>query len=171
MVYGACRTYFFLILLATVTSLFLPNAYADIEVVEVIGGDIYLLSDGREVRLAGVDTKVIRRPGWRGSGFSDEALRYIANLFKSRDASVVESGLEPDKENRLVVYLYLKGNEKVVDSEIGIGTSIKSLTLLNLEVIRAGYGKVKWGYKGKYRDSFKAAGKRAKKMKIGLWRR
>ena len=171
MTYGACRTYFFLILLISFTSFFLSGAYADIEVVEVTGGDIYRLSDGQEVRLAGVNTKVIRKPRWRGSAFSQEALNYIANLFKSREASIVKSGLKSDKENRSIVYLYLKEKVKVVNPKTGIGTMKDVLTLLNLEVIRAGYGTVKWGYEGKYKDSFKAAQKRAKKMKIGLWRR
>ena len=144
--------------------------YSSVEVDEIIGGDVYRLNTGEEVRLAGVDTNAIRKPGKRGKEFVWEALGYIANLFSTADIEIVDSGLPRDKENRRKVYIYLIETRKKIDMETYLTKSKDVKTLLNLEIIRRGYGKVKRGYKGDYKKSFKTAQKQAKEKKVGLWR-
>jgi len=146
------------------------NIQAEVDVVEVIGGDIYRLSTGEEVRLAGVRTKEIRRPRKHDVVFSDEALNYIALLVKSRKQTVVDSRQKLDRKGRRQVFLHLTEDVKRHDPETGLASTKEVVTLLNLEIIRLGYGRVKWWYRGAYHKSFKAAERFAKRSKLGLWR-
>jgi len=158
------------LLLFTIVCCWTVPAYSAIEVEEIIGGDVYLLNTGEEVRLAGADTKAIRRPGKRGVEFSKEALRYIANLFKTADVEIVDSGHMPEKDERRQVFIYLIESKKKIDAQTSLAKTEKVKTFLNLEIIRRGYGKKARRYKGEYKKSFKAAQKEAKENRVGMWR-
>jgi endonuclease YncB( thermonuclease family) len=145
-------------------------AYSAIEVEEIIGGDIYLLNTGEEVRLAGVDTKAIRTPGRLGVEFSKEALSYIANLFKEADVEIVDSDRKPEKDERRQVYIYLIESKKKIDAQTYLTKTEKVKSFLNLEIIRRGYGKKTRRYKSQYKRAFEAAQKEAKENRVGMWR-
>lgn len=166
------RRFFYLFFIGAGVFLFCLTASSAlaVEIEEVLGGDIYRLNTGEEVRLAGVNTKVIRSPGKRGKEFTQEALKYIANLFSRADVEVIDSGIPKKKDGRRQVYIYLIDTKKKLDPDSSLTISEKDKTLLNLEIIRRGYGKTAWGYKGEYKDSFKTAQKEAKKKHLGLWR-
>jgi len=141
-----------------------------VEVVEIIGGDRYRLDTGEEVRLAGVDTRWITDPGSRGESFSTEALNYISGLFKTADLRIEDAEDQGPQEGDRTVYIYLIEDQKNVNEEDSQALSVKTETLVNLEIIRRGYGKMKRGYRGRYRRAFEAAEHEAKSNKAGFRR-
>lgn len=150
-------------------SIFLSSAGA-VEVEEVIGGDRYRLDTGEEVRLAGVDTRLINDPGRRGASFTEEAMTNIAGLFKTAEVRIEDAEGPPAKDGQRLVYLYTIETKKEINTETAQTRSTQAETLVNLEIIRRGYGKPQRGYRGRYRDAFLLAARDAKKTKAGLWR-
>lgn len=150
--------------------LLIPTLGHAVEVEEVIGGNILSLNTGEKVRLAGIDTQEILSPGKRGNTFSEEAIRYIANLFSEGEIEIIDSGLPADALGRRQVYVFLIETKKKTDIETKTAVSENVKTLVNLELIRRGYAKMTRGYSRKYHRSFKIAEAEAKKAKVGLWR-
>ncbi len=72
---------------------FPAHASQDIEIEEIIGGDIYLLSTGERVVLAGVNTDKITDPEHLGSEFTAEALTYIADILSDSQIEIMEYSL------------------------------------------------------------------------------
>ena len=141
-----------------------------LEVKEVIGGDVYRLDTGEEVRLAGVNTSAIRKAGVSENDFAQEAIQYIAGLFSRAEIRVEEAEKIPGKDGRRLVYLYITEIKKDLVENSSIARSASEETMVNLEIIRRGYGKKAWSYRGPYNESFKLAEKEAKSKKIGMWR-
>ncbi len=150
-------------------SIFLSSAGA-VGVEEVVGGDRYRLDTGEEVRLAGVDTRLINDPGRRGAAFTEEAMINISGLFKRAEVRIEDAENSPAKDGKRLVYLYIIETKKEINTETAQARSIQAETLVNLEIIRRGYGKPQRRYQGRYRDAFNLAARDAKRTRAGLWR-
>lgn len=74
---------------------------SDITVSRIIDGDTYELSDGRTIRLIGVDTPETDMP------FYDEAVAFAESLILGREITLEFDKEELDKYGRSLAYVYL----------------------------------------------------------------
>lgn len=84
---------------------------------EVIDGDTFKLSDGRTIRLIGVDTPETDMP------FYDEALAFAESLLMGKRITVEFDREDRDKYGRFLVYLYADSNfvnEMIITRGLGI---------------------------------------------------
>lgn len=143
-------------------------------VVRVIDGDTYELSDGKTVRLIGVDTPEkytggkLRRDAERTGMdaatirvLGEEASRYASSLVQGKR---VDLQLDPanaasdhmDGYGRTLAYVWL-----VIGGERSV--------LVNRRLIEAGYASAYTDYPFQYMDNFRAAEQRAREARRGLW--
>jgi endonuclease YncB( thermonuclease family) len=133
-----------------------PTTGADTAVVaEAIDGATLRLSDGGEVRLAGIDVPV--RPLGLAAGApwaAGEAARAgLARLAAGKSVTLAEGGDGPDRYGRAHAYVFLPGGRSLAKALIGDG-----------------YARARWlpGENGCF-ASFLAAEKTARDAKRGLW--
>lgn len=112
----------------------------------VIDGDTFILSDGRKVRLIGIDTPERWQP------YYSEAKRRMMELVFGKEVELVRDVRDVDKYGRLLRYVYV-GDEFV-----------------NLKMMEEGYARVLTIPPDvKYSELFVDAERGAQKEKLGLW--
>jgi len=98
---------------------------------EIIDGDTFKLSDGRTIRLIGVDTPETEMP------FYAEAVAFAESLLMRKQISTEFDEEDRDKYGRFLVYAYLDSNfvnELIIRRGLGIvylfESNLKSASLL-----------------------------------------
>jgi endonuclease YncB( thermonuclease family) len=113
----------------------------------VIDGDTFILSDGRKVRLIGMDTPERWQP------YYNEAKSHMMKLVFGKEVRLIKDTSETDKYGRLLRYVYI-GDE-----------------FINLKLVEEGYARVLTVPPDvKYRDIFINAEQNARSKKLGLWK-
>ena len=131
----------------------LPQA----EVVRVVDGDTVVLRAGEKditCRLIGVDTPETVHPSQPVEEYGKEASAFLDNLLKGEKVWVEqEQGNTQDQHGRALVYIYRQPDGMLV----------------NLEIVRQGYGHSYKEYPHKYMADFNAYELKARKVGKGLW--
>jgi len=113
---------------------------------EIVDGDTFELSDGRTVRLIGVDTPEINRP------FYDDAVAFAGSLLTGRQTKFEFDEENRDKYGRFLVYAYIDSN------------------FVNEMIIRRGLGLVYLFESNlKYAAILIEAQKKARTARLGIW--
>lgn len=159
---------------------------------KVFDGDTILLSDGRTVRLIGVDTPEMHdseklERDVRRSGKSKETIQlmglqsfnFVDNLVSGQKIQLEYDILNSttknqDKYGRTLAYVkfYCKhapGELKKYMSKKGIKKFKSDWISLNALIIQCGYGHAYTRYPFKYREEFIQFEKEARQYEIGLW--
>ncbi len=123
-------------------------------VVRVIDGDTLVLDGGERVRLIGVDTPETVHPNKPVERFGREASAFTKRQAEGKKVHLeYDSGTgRKDRYGRTLAYIYLPGN-----------------TLLNLEIIRQGYGHAYTRFPFSKMEEFRAAEREAREEGRGLW--
>lgn len=126
-------------------------------VVRVVDGDTIEINHGsknEKVRLVGVDTPETSHPNKAVQCFGYAAKEYLEGLIDDKDVRLERDELSSDidRYNRLLRYVYLKDG-----------------TLVNLEIIKEGYGFAYTSFDFEKEDEFSAAQKMASAENKGLW--
>lgn len=125
----------------------------------VVDGDtivLKILGKTQPCRLLGVDTPETVHPMKAIELHGKEAAAFLKKRIEGKDVRIAYDGPVPtyDKDRRLLVYVYLDG---------------KPPTFVNQEIIAKGYGHAYVQYPFAYMDDFRAAEKKAREEKLGLW--
>ena len=127
------------------------------KVLRVVDGDTLLLSPAETVRLIGVNTpetidprKAVECYGKEASEFTRKMVEGKTVLLELDDTNAKRH--HKDRYDRTLAYVYLA-----------------DATLLNLEIIRQGYGRVLTRYKFRYLDQFRTIQQQAKEERLGVW--
>ena len=125
----------------------------------VVDGDTIVLKMSGKTqtcRLIGVDTPETVHPTKAVEHFGKEASSFLKKLIEGKDVRIAYDGPVPtyDRYRRLLVYVHLDG---------------KPPTFVNQEIIAKGYGHAYVQYPFAYMEDFRAAEKRAREDKLGLW--
>jgi len=128
---------------------------ADVIVRYVYDGDSFVMSNGDEIRLIGIDAPEKDEPG------ADESKTFLTNLIQGKNIRLEADKEDKDKYHRLLRYAYLPERQ----GQAGIGD-----TFINDEMIKNGYAVTLFiPPNNKYRAEFTAYEKLAKEAKKGLW--
>lgn len=124
-----------------------------ITVRRVVDGDTLILAGGQRVRMLGIDTPELERDGQSAEPWSESARDFLRESVEGRDVSLGFDQEAFDKYGRQLAYVYLQG------------------TLINEEVIRAGFSPAKTGYpySAAMKSRFRRAEREAKEHRRGLW--
>lgn len=118
----------------------------DIIVSKVYDGDSFVLSNGDEVRLIGIDAPENGEPG------AEEARSFLIGLIEGKQIRLEPDKENKDKYNRLLRYAYIND------------------TFINAEMIKNGYATTLFiPPNDKYQQEFTAMEKTAQETKKGLW--
>lgn len=133
-----------------------PGLY---HVVEFVDGDTIAVDmNGKKetLRFIGVDTPETHDPRKAVQCFGYAAADFTKNLIGKNDVRLVADPLNTnrDRYNRLLRYIYLPSG-----------------TLVNLEIIKQGYGFAYTSFPFTKVDEFRAAEKEARESNKGLWRK
>jgi micrococcal nuclease len=118
----------------------------------VVDGDTIHLSDGRKVRLIGVDTPETVHPSKPVERFGKEASAYTKALVEGKEVVLDYDQEKTDKYGRTLAYVYLKDG-----------------THVNAAIIQNGYGFAYTKYPFKYMEQFRNLERIAREQKKGLW--
>jgi micrococcal nuclease len=118
-----------------------------VTVVKVIDGDTFVLSNGKHVRLVGIDTPE------KGEPFADVARTLADSIFHGRTVRLeIDKKNQEDKYGRILAYAYVNG------------------VLYNELILRRGLAGV-YLFKGNqpHKDQLISAQNEARKKKRGIW--
>ncbi len=74
----------------------------------VVDGDTFFITDGRRVRLKGIDApEISHQLGEPSQYYAREAKRFLISLIWKKKVILARSGREKDRFNRIVAYVYL----------------------------------------------------------------
>ncbi|MFA6320541.1 MAG: thermonuclease family protein [Candidatus Omnitrophota bacterium] len=135
-------------------------------IARVIDGDTLKLSDGRRVRLVGVDTPELhysdklvrdsrrtRRDIKEVQAMGQKSAAFTKQLCEGKTVRIVSDVRKTDKYGRLLAYLYLEDG-----------------TFVNAKILEEGYGQVMTIPPNvKYADYFLKLERRAREDRKGLW--
>ena len=80
----------------------------------IIDGDTLVLSDGRKLRLIGIDTPELARKGRPAESGTDAARLYLSKLLKDKDRLGLKYGPErKDRHGRLLAHLFLEDGSNI----------------------------------------------------------
>lgn len=127
-------------------------------VAEVVDGDTIKVTVGGQaepVRLIGVDTPETVHPTQPVEAFGREASAFTKSLLDGHKVWLEYDGPQParDRYGRLLAYVY-----RVPDG-----------VLVNLEIIRAGFGEAYVQYPFRFMELFRAVEREARAASRGLW--
>ena len=124
------------------------------EVTRVIDGDTLVLDGGERVRLIGVDTPETVHPNKPVERFGKEASAFTRGRAEGKKVRLeYDPGTgRKDRYGRTLAYIYLPDG-----------------TLLNLEIVRQGYGHAYTRFPFSKMDEFRAAEREAREERRGLW--
>jgi len=116
-------------------------------------GDTLVLAGGERVRLIGVDTPEKDHANPRVRDFAAAATRFTRERAVGREVRLdFETGARRDRYGRTLAYVYLPDGE-----------------LLNLAIVREGYGFAYTRFPFALRKEFKRAEGEARRARRGLW--
>lgn len=118
----------------------------------VVDGDTVVLDGGERVRLVGVDTPELHRPGWPVQYFAREAKAFTKRLVQGRRVKLAFDRERADKYGRTLGYLWLEDG-----------------TFVNREIVARGYGFAYTRHPFRWLDEFRAAERAARAAGAGLW--
>lgn len=136
--------------------LFLPFQAFAAPVLRVVDGDtLVVLLDGKreKVRLLGLDAPESVHPQKPVERFGKEASAFTRKMLFGKDVTLEYAGRKRDRYGRLLAYVWLEGR------------------LVNLEIIRAGYGFAPLKYPHPRMEEFRRAEREAREKGRGLWGR
>jgi len=124
------------------------------QVERVVDGDTLLLVGGERVRLIGVDAPESVHPSRPVERFGKEAAAFTRRLVEGQRVRLEHDpqGSARDKYGRMLAYVYLPDG-----------------TLLNLEIIRQGYGSVYTRVPFSMMERYRDAQREARDAGRGLW--
>lgn len=120
---------------------------------KVIDGDTLQISNGRLVRLIGVDTPEFFHPTKPKEYFTEESKKFLKKMVEGKKITLDYGGQTFDKYRRMLAYVFLPNG-----------------TFVNAEIIKRGYGYVYTYYPFKYADKFREYEDKARREKLGLWK-
>jgi micrococcal nuclease len=128
----------------------IPEGLEEAVVKKVLDGDSFILADGREVRLIGIDAPEYKLE----QPLCFKAKKYLKELIEGRSV-LLEAGDEPkDKYGRMLCFAYRKGSKRMV----------------SIDMIREGFAYMYFFPQNRrYFDQFLAVQQSARKDKKGLW--
>ena len=129
-----------------------PVVTAPIRCKEVVDGDTLVLTDGRKIRLIGVDTPETVDPRKPVQVFGKEASDFTKRIATGKDLRLEYDQEQTDKYGRTLAYVYLPDGR-----------------MLNGEIIKNGYGFAYTKYPFKYMDLFRNCERHARIAQVGLW--
>ncbi len=136
----------FLIIFLIIFSQNQKNLKSDVIVVRVIDGDTIELSDGKEIRLLGIDAPE------KNEFYYEESKNFLKNLVLGKKVILEKDFTDRDKYGRYLRYVFV---DKV---------------FVNYELVRKGYAKAITRIPDvKYNDILIEAENEARKNKIGIW--
>lgn len=127
------------------------------QVLKVVDGDTLLVDlygQTETVRLIGVDTPETHHPSKPVQCFGPEASKYLEDKLEGEYVRLEADALSDNKDryDRLLRYVYTQAGE-----------------LVNLSLVKEGYGFTVTGFEHTKMAEFVAAGNDAKSGQIGLW--
>ncbi|MEK6542911.1 MAG: thermonuclease family protein [Elusimicrobiota bacterium] len=127
-------------------------------VVRVVDGDTIVLTDGRKVRLIGVDTPELHHPKKPVQYFAKEARDFVSDLVLGKTIGLAFDPANiyvkhTDKYGRLLAYIVLPDGD-----------------LLNVKLIREGYGHAYTRFPFRYLEEHRTLEREAREQKRGLWK-
>ncbi len=126
------------------------------EIKWVIDGDTIILTDGRHVRLIGIDAPEIenRKKGKRAEPYGDKAKTFLQSLTASKKVRLVLDKDAKDHYGRTLAYVYLPDG-----------------TMANEAMIENGYAHCLYKKPNiKFQKQLLKAQRRAMKKQVGMWR-
>ena len=123
------------------------------KVKQVIDGDTLRITNGKKVRLIGVDTPETKHPKKPVERFGKEAYLFTKRMVEGKEVRLEFDWQRRDKYGRLLAYVYLTDG-----------------AFLNAEIIKQGYGFAYTKYPFKYLDEFGGYEKEARENRRGLWK-
>lgn len=127
----------------------LPGELPEIEIAvvsEILDGDSFIIENGDEVRLIGVDAPELSQP------FALESKDVLESLILGKEVGLEKDETDRDRYGRLLRYVYVDG------------------VFVNLEMVRLGYANI-YSYPPdtKYEKEVIKAEEEAKEAKRGFW--
>jgi len=123
-----------------------------IKISRVVDGDTLKLSDGRRVRLIGVNTPELHDDRRIVREFAVAAQQYLRRICEGRLASLTFDQQRLDKYGRTLAYVTLENGQ-----------------MANRSLIEEGYGYAFTKYPFRYASEFRDAERTARKRRKGLW--
>ena len=140
------KYYKLVIIFLVVLSIFIGCGKTPVMVDNVTDGDSFVMTNGQEVRLIGIDAPEATKPG------ADMAKAFLEKLILGKELRFESDVTKQDKYNRSLYYVF-------------VGS-----TFVNGEMVRNGYAIARYGIKNKrYANELKAFQNNAEKYKKGLW--
>ncbi|HDY66284.1 MAG TPA: hypothetical protein ENH85_00680 [Candidatus Scalindua sp.] len=134
------------IILLVILSIFVGCGSKPVMVDNVTDGDSFIMTNGEEVRLIGIDAPEATKPG------ADIAKVYLENLILGKELRFEYDATRYDDYNRSLCYVFVNN------------------TFVNGAMVKNGYAIVRYGVRNKrYEDELKASQKNAEEYKKGLW--
>jgi len=118
----------------------------------VVDGDTVILDGGERLRLIGVDTPELHRPGTPVQYFARSAKAFTRGLVERRRVRLAYDQTRRDRYGRTLGYLFLDDG-----------------TFVNLEIVKQGYGFAYTRFPFRYMSEFRAAERSARERRAGLW--
>lgn len=130
-----------------------PNGETSVTVKRVVDGDTFESTDGKKVRMIGIDTPETVKPNHPVEPYGKEASQFAKQLLEGKTVTL-RFDVEPyDKYNRLLAYVYLPEG-----------------TFVNDKLVREGYARIMTIPPNvAFADQFLAAEREAREHRRGLW--
>jgi len=119
---------------------------------KVIDGDTVVLTDGRKVRLIGIDTPELSNPNKSVEYYAEEAKKFTEEQCEGKLVTLEYGNLRKDRHNRTLAYIYLPRGE-----------------MLNEKLISEGYAVVYPRIPFKYIEHFRELEQKARGEERGFW--
>jgi micrococcal nuclease len=129
-----------------------PADEASLLVMKVVDGDTLKLSDGRTVRLIGVDTPETVHPTKPVQYFGKEASAFTKRLAEGKTVTLEYDQQKIDKYGRTLAYVYLPDGQ-----------------MLNAEIVKQGFGFAYVKYPFQRMEEFRSYEREAREASMGLW--
>ena len=118
----------------------------------VVDSTNIILNSGEKVKLIGVASPGIGRPGKPVAYFLKEARAFTEKMVKGKEVRLEYDLQNKDEDGRRLVYIYLKDG-----------------TLLNAQIIKEGFGHTDTKFPCKHLEQFRQYEKEAREKQRGLW--
>lgn len=119
---------------------------------EVIDGDTVILTDGRKVRLIGIDTPELSNLSKPVEYYAEEAKRFTEEQCEDKPVTLEYGDFRKDRHNRTLAYIYLPNGE-----------------MLNEKLLSGGYALVYPQFPFKYIEHFRELEQKTREEQRGFW--